>query len=106
VGAGQRRGIRAALDFWKHRAAGEGTLREVVRLALGAGAAPGGLSVSGVTEVQAPPVSAAWLQRLGNFPFWRGETNLLDALEPVYEGASQRGLDTFLGGKKGSQSGK
>lgn len=48
--------------------------------------------------VEAPPVSAAWLQRLGNFPFWRGNAHLLDALEPVYEQASRRGLETFLGG--------
>lgn len=48
--------------------------------------------------VEAPPVSAAWLQRLGNFPFWRGNDHLLDALEPVYEEASRRGLETFLGG--------
>jgi SNF2 family DNA or RNA helicase len=41
--------IRAALDFWKHQAAGKATLREVVQMALGARAAPGGLAVSGVT---------------------------------------------------------
>src|SRR5262249_47208940 len=41
--------IRAALDFWKQKGTGEGTLREVVRMALGADAAPGGLPVSGVT---------------------------------------------------------
>jgi uncharacterized Zn finger protein len=58
-------------------------------------------------EVQSPPVSAAWLQRLGAFPFWRGETDLLDALEPVYEEASPRGLDAFLGGQHlgGSRAG-
>jgi uncharacterized Zn finger protein len=48
-------------------------------------------------EVQPPPVSAAWLKRLGNFPFWRGEQRFLDALEPIYRQASQQGLDTFLG---------
>jgi uncharacterized Zn finger protein len=52
-------------------------------------------------EVQAPPVSAAWLQRLGNFPFWRGEAHLVDVLEPVYEEASQRGLEAFLGEGRG-----
>jgi SNF2 family DNA or RNA helicase len=41
--------IRAALDFWKQKGAGEGTLREVVRMALGAAESPGGLPVSGVT---------------------------------------------------------
>ena len=48
-------------------------------------------------------MSAAWLQRLGNFPFWRGDAHLLDTLEPVYEEAARRGLDTFLGGKTGPQ---
>jgi uncharacterized Zn finger protein len=62
----------------------------------------GGLPDDAFGEVQAPPVSAAWVQRLGNFPFWRGEAHLLDALEPIYEGASQRGLDAFLGGQRAS----
>ena len=48
-------------------------------------------------EAQAPPVSAAWLRRLGNFPFWRGETSLLETLQPIYAKASQQGLVTFLG---------
>jgi uncharacterized Zn finger protein len=48
-------------------------------------------------EVQTPPVSAALPKRLGNFPFWRGEERFLDALEPVYRRAAQRGLDTFVG---------
>ncbi len=51
-------------------------------------------------EVRQPPVSAAWLQRLGAFPFWRGETHLLDALEPIYEIASAHGLAVFLGEQK------
>jgi SNF2 family DNA or RNA helicase len=41
--------IQAALDFWKRKADGEGTLREVVRMALGGGEALGGLMVSGVS---------------------------------------------------------
>lgn len=48
-------------------------------------------------SVEAPPVRAAILKRLGNFPFWRGEQRLLDALEPVYRDASRRGLEVFLG---------
>ena len=63
----------------------------------------GGLPDDVFGEVEAPPVSAAWLQRLGNFPFWRGDAHLLDTLEPVYEEASQRGLDTFLGGQRGQE---
>lgn len=52
-------------------------------------------------EVQTPPVSAAWLRRLGAFPFWRGEASLHDTLEPIYGKAAQQGLATFLGGKRG-----
>jgi uncharacterized Zn finger protein len=51
-------------------------------------------------EVQTPPVSAAWLRRLGNFPFWRGEASLSSVLEPIYKNASQCGLETFLGGNR------
>jgi uncharacterized Zn finger protein len=54
-------------------------------------------------EVRTPPVSAAWLRRLGNFPFWRGETSLRDELEPVYEKAAQRGLEMFLGRSGGQE---
>ena len=38
--------IRAALEFWKHK--GRATLREVVRMSVGAGQAPGGFSILGV----------------------------------------------------------
>jgi len=62
----------------------------------------GGLPDDVFGDVQSAPVSGAWLQRLGNFPFWRGERHLLDSLEPVYQGASQRGLEAFLGVKRGS----
>jgi uncharacterized Zn finger protein len=48
-------------------------------------------------EVRQPPMSAAWMRRLGKFPFWRGETHLLDALEPMYAAASARGMKAFLG---------
>jgi uncharacterized Zn finger protein len=51
--------------------------------------------------VQAPPVSAGWVRRLGKFPFWRGEVPLLDAVEPAYEQAAPRGLSTFLGERGG-----
>jgi uncharacterized Zn finger protein len=52
-------------------------------------------------EVQIPPVSAALLKRLGNFPFWRGKERFFDALEPTYARASTRGLAVFLGEKNG-----
>jgi uncharacterized Zn finger protein len=48
-------------------------------------------------EVEAPPVTAALLARLGSFPFWRGRQPLADALAPVYHAASARGLAVFLG---------
>jgi uncharacterized Zn finger protein len=48
-------------------------------------------------EVEAPPVAAALLGRLGQFPFWRGRQPLVEALAPVYHAASARGLEVFLG---------
>ena len=48
-------------------------------------------------EVEAPPVVAALLGRLGQFPFWRGRQPLVEALAPVYHAASARGLEVFLG---------
>jgi uncharacterized Zn finger protein len=48
-------------------------------------------------EARTPPVNAAVLQRLGNFPFWRGSETLADALTPVYVAASARGLEVFVG---------
>ena len=47
-------------------------------------------------EVEAPPVAAALLARLGQFPFWRGRQPFVEALEPVYHAASARGLEVFL----------
>jgi uncharacterized Zn finger protein len=44
----------------------------------------------------APAKPAALLQRLGPFPFWRGEVSLLEALEPVYQ-AMGRGALAALG---------
>jgi len=61
--------------------------------------ATGSLSDDVIGEVQTPPVSAALTKRLGSFPFWRGQERFLDALEPLYRHASQRGLDVFLGEK-------
>jgi uncharacterized Zn finger protein len=48
-------------------------------------------------EVQSPPVPAPLLSRLGSFPLWRGEERFLDALLPIYEAATSRGLDVLLG---------
>lgn len=48
-------------------------------------------------EVSIPPVSAALLKRLGNFPLWRAEEGLLQALEPLYAAAAPAGLKVVLG---------
>jgi uncharacterized Zn finger protein len=39
-------------------------------------------------EVRTPPLPAALLKRLGNFPFWRSNERILDALMPIYVRAS------------------
>jgi uncharacterized Zn finger protein len=36
--------------------------------------------------------SAALLRRLGSLPFWRGESTLVEALEPAYKAASERAI--------------
>lgn len=43
-----------------------------------------------------PAVNAALLRRLGEFPFWRGEESVREALAPGYATASQRGRDIYL----------
>jgi uncharacterized Zn finger protein len=48
-------------------------------------------------EVQPPPVSAGLVRRLGKFPFWRGDSALIDAVEPTYVQSSELGLKIFLG---------
>lgn len=46
-------------------------------------------------EVRTPPVNAALLKRLGNFPFWRGEENFADTMATIYSRLSVEGLDVF-----------
>lgn len=48
-------------------------------------------------EVNIPSLHGALLKRLGGFPFWRGEESFADAMEEIYRGASQAGIDVFLG---------
>lgn len=48
-------------------------------------------------EVSIPPVSAALVKRLGNFPLWRAEEGLLQALKPLYAAAAPTGLKVVLG---------
>lgn len=50
-------------------------------------------------EVRIPPVTAALLRRLGNFPFWRGEEAFADVLEGIYREVAVVGMDVFLGGQ-------
>ncbi len=45
------------------------------------------------SNAAAPPVHAEPVRRLGRFPFWRGATPLVEALEPLYISASRRALD-------------
>jgi len=45
------------------------------------------------------PTDAALPKRLGGFPFWRSETPLLDALEPIYRNAASLGKAFYLGEK-------
>jgi len=55
-------------------------------------------------EVRVPPVPAALLKRLGNFPFWRGKERFFEALEAVYVRSSTHGLDVFLGERRNLDS--
>lgn len=48
-------------------------------------------------DTESPPVAAALPKRLGSFPFWRGHERFLDALEPTYRLASERGKNVIAG---------
>ncbi len=50
-------------------------------------------------QADIPSISAALPRRLGGFPFWRGEENLIPRLEEIYRKASYAGLRAFLGEK-------
>jgi uncharacterized Zn finger protein len=52
-------------------------------------------------EVRTPPLQAALLRRLGNFPFWRGNERFIDALVPVYAGASESAQELLLSASPG-----
>ena len=51
-------------------------------------------------EAHIPPVPAALPKRLGKFPFWCGEEDLLESLEKIYKKASPAGVMVFLGERK------
>jgi uncharacterized Zn finger protein len=46
--------------------------------------------------VQIPQIHAALAKRLGNFPFWRGNSNLMETLDRIYAAASNTGLRVLL----------
>ena len=51
-------------------------------------------------EAHIPPVPAVLPKRLGKFPFWCGEEDLLEVLEEIYKKASPAGMMIFLGERK------
>ncbi|MHC1756017.1 MAG: SWIM zinc finger family protein [Methanosarcina sp.] len=51
-------------------------------------------------EAHIPQVPAALPKRLGKFPFWCGEEDLLEVLEEIYKKASSAGMMIFLGERK------
>ncbi len=48
-------------------------------------------------DVCIPNIPAALPKRLGNFSFWRGEENFIEAMERIYRNVSPFGLEVFLG---------
>ena len=51
-------------------------------------------------EAHIPSIPATLPKRLGKFPFWCGEEDLLEMLEEIYEKASPAGMMIFLGERK------
>ena len=51
-------------------------------------------------EAHIPQVPAILPKRLGKFPFWSGEEDLLEVLEEIYKKASSAGMMIFLGERK------
>ena len=50
--------------------------------------------------VEPPPRSAPILQRLGAFPFWRGQEDFFESLAPVYPAAATIATAAFVGKKE------
>lgn len=65
------------------------------------GRSPGGPDIKNVSGIEAgiPSVPAALPKRLGKFPFWRGEADLLEVLEEICGKVSPLGMKVFLGEK-------
>ena len=55
-----------------------------------------GLSEAVSADVQAPPVTAPLLRRLGSFPFWRSDRPFVEVFEPIYERASLQAMKVFV----------
>lgn len=55
-------------------------------------------------EVSQPAVNAAPVQRLGKFPFWRGEEALLTTVAPLYRRASAAGVELLLTGDEPAEA--
>jgi uncharacterized Zn finger protein len=48
-------------------------------------------------EVRIPGVSGALAQRLGGYPFWRGDNSCSVVMDQIYRASSQVGLSIYLG---------
>lgn len=53
--------------------------------------------------VEAPPRSAPILRRLGPFPFWRGEDDLVEALEPLYSAVAAIAAAALVGERRSAK---
>jgi len=51
----------------------------------------------GMGDVSIPQTYAVLPKRLGKFPFWSGEEDFMMAMERIYQQASKKGLEVFLG---------
>lgn len=59
-----------------------------------------------VESVVSPPtLTAALPKSLGPFPFWRGDGNLIEALEPIYESATLSAFEILERGKRSREDG-
>ena len=50
-------------------------------------------------EVRIPQIRAGPPKRMGGFPFWRGDSSLMDTPERSYAAASTTGMEAFLQAK-------
>jgi uncharacterized Zn finger protein len=53
-----------------------------------------------VGEVIPPAQAAPVLHRLGGFPFWRGQTPMVETLAPLLSAASVRAMEVLTGGQE------